>query len=209
MNKNLLIFLTFFLFTCFKHSLIDRLDEDYFPLHKGFKSQFLYLPYNNIVYFEVVGDTTLLGEDCHMVSFFGIRKFFYKNSDYIREYFERVFYTGEDKYIMEKTFLPFIPIVFINGERISDSVSKKLIIEGDTVLYIRKLDVRIRGPKSFKIEEREFDDVFEVFRNLEVKIKVEDRKLTEIKTSYEIYAPSHGLIFYVSGADTFKYIGGR
>lgn len=208
MNKKFL-FLLIFLSFCFKNSLIDRMVSDYFPLNKGFKSRFIHLPEKETSYVEVIKDTLLLGENFKNVFFLYKNDFFLKEDGFIKKYFKEVYYSGENEYILEESAIPFIPSIFINGDLIVDSLKKNFLIEGDTLFYLRKMKIKIKGPITFKIEDVEFENSFKIDRYFEVKIKKGGLLIDKIEKSYEIYAPEKGLIFYATPYDTFKYIGGR
>ncbi len=195
--------------SCFKNSLIDRISDDYFPLHNGFKTKFLHLPYQDTTFIEVLRDTSILGQESKITSFFGEQRLFKKDNDYVREYFKEIFYTGEEKYILEEDFIPFIPTIFIKGENITDSVKRMVLIEGDTLIYKRKINIKTNGPRSFMINEVEFENSFEVMRKIEIKVESPVKNYEKIQNTYEVYTPSKGLIFYISSEDTFKYIGRR
>ncbi len=207
MNRKFL-FLLLFLSFCFKNSLIDRINSDYFPLHKGFKSSFIHLPEKETSYVEVIKDTSLLGDSFKNVFFLGRNEFFLKEGGFIKKYFKEVYYSGENEYVLEEKAVPFMPLIFINGDLIVDSLKKSFLIEGDTLFYLRKLKIRIKGPVTFKIEDVEFENSFKIERYFEKEIKIKGAISREFEESYEVYAPEKGLIFYRTPSDTFKYIGG-
>jgi hypothetical protein len=209
LNKKILLFILTLFFSCFKNSLIDRISEDYFPIYNGFKSKFLNTYDGQIYYIEVTKDTLILGENSKEVSFFGERNYFLKKDAFLRRYFKKIFYSGENEYLIEENFLPFIPSIFIKGEIIVDSLRKNFLIEGDTLNYFRKILIRIKGPSNFSLGDVEFENTFEVKREFYIKVKFSGEIQEDKKESYEVYAPSKGLIFYVSENDTFKYIGGK
>ena len=209
MNKKFLLFILILFFSCFKNSLIDRILEDYFPLYNGFKSKFLNSYDGEIYYIEVTRDTLILGENSKEVSFFGERNYFLKGDAFLKRYFKKIFYSGENEYLIEENFLPFIPSIFINGEIIVDSLKKSFLIEGDTLNYLRKILIKIKGPFTFRIGDVEFENTFEVRREFYIKIKFLGKVQEEDKKSYEVYSPSKGLIFYACEKDTFKYMGGK
>jgi len=195
--------------SCFKNSLIDRISDDYFPLYNGFKTKFLHLPYQDTTFIEVLRDTSILGQEAKITSFFGEQRLFKKDNDYVREYLKEIFYTGEERYVLEEDFIPFIPAIFIKGENIIDSVKRTILIEGDTLIYKRKISIKTDGPKSFRIDEVEFENSFEVIRKLEIKVEGPIINYEKIQNTHEVYTPLKGLIFYIFSEDTFKYIGGR
>ena len=207
MNRKFL-FLLFFLSFCFKNSLIDRINSDYFPLYEGFKSFFIHLPEKETSYFEVIKDTTILGDNFKNVFFLYKNEFFLKEGGFIKKYFKEVYYSGENEYVLEEKILPFIPLVFINGDLIVDSLKKNFLVEGDTLFYLRKLKIKIKGPITFRIKDVDFENSFEIERYFEKEIRIKGAFLKEFKESYEVYAPEKGLIFYRTPSDTFKYIGG-
>jgi len=209
LNKKFLSFILILFFSCFKNSLIDRILEDYFPLHYGFKSKFLNTSDGEIYYIEVTRDTLILGENSKEISFFGERNYFLKKDAFLKKYFKKIFYSGENEYLIEENFLPFIPSIFINGEIIIDSLRKNFLIEGDTLNYLRKILIKIKGPFTFRIGDVEFENTFEVKREFYIKIKFLEKVQEENKKSYEVYAPSKGLILYACENDTFKYMGGK
>lgn len=208
MNKKFLFLLVFLSF-CFKNSLIDRIVNDYFPLNEGFKSRFIHLPEKETSYVEVIKDTFLLGENLKNVFFLYKNEFFLKESGFIKKYFKEVYYSGENEYVLEERMIPFIPSIFINGDLIVDSLKKSFLIEGDTLFYLRKMKIKIKGPVTFKIGDVEFENSFEVKRYFEIEIKKGGIFTGVNQESYEVYAPEKGLIFYATPYDTFKYIGGR
>jgi len=209
LNKKFLSFILILFFSCFKNSLIDRISEDYFPLYIGFRSKFLNSRDGEIYYIEVTKDTLILGENSKELSFLGERNYFLKKDAFLKRYFKKIFYSGENEYLIEENFLHFIPSIFIKGEIIIDSLKKNFLIEGDTLNYLRKILIKIEGPSSFCIGDVEFENTFEVKREFYTRIKFLGEIKEENKKSYEVYAPSKGLIFYVCENDTFKYIGGK